>query len=108
VGGERRGARSAVVIRIIPMNAPKAPSENGRVVLEERTDIHDGMEFEVDGLRIGGTPPTVTISNDVGAVDDMEPEERTAFLRELEASCKEADAGHVIDAATALASLRGP
>ena len=40
--------------------------------------------------------------------DEMDPEERAEFLRELEISAAEADAGQLIDAADVLAKLRAP
>ena len=40
--------------------------------------------------------------------DEMDPEERAEFLRELEISAAEADAGQLIDAADVLAKLRSP
>lgn len=74
------------------MNALKAHVENGRIIVDDPTDLPDGTVLRV-----------VAVSADD---DEMSPEERAEFLRELEVSCAEADAGQLIDAATVLAELR--
>jgi uncharacterized protein (DUF2126 family) len=76
------------------MTAVRAHFENGAVVLDEPLDLPDG------------TPVVVSVPDDAAAFADMDPEERAEFLRELEASCAEADAGQLIDADEVLASLR--
>ena len=72
------------------MNALRAHVENGRLIVDDPVDLPDGTVLQVVAM------------ND----DGMDPEERAAFLRELDASCAEADAGQLIDAADVLASLR--
>jgi hypothetical protein len=76
------------------MHEMKAQVRNGRLVIDEPTDLPEGTEWKlvlVDSLA-----------------DEMDPEERAEFLRELEISAAEADAGQLIDAADVLAKLRAP
>jgi len=76
------------------MHAMKAQVRNGHLVIDEPTDLPEGTEWKlvvVDSLT-----------------DEMNPEERAEFLRELEISATEADAGQLIDAAHVLAKLRAP
>ncbi len=68
---------------------------NGRLTLDEPTDLPDGARLELvsteDVLSNGG--------------DLLDAEERAALARELELSISEADAGETVDAAEALAEL---
>jgi hypothetical protein len=72
------------------MNALRAHVETGRLIVDDPVDLPDGTVLHVIAM------------ND----DEMGPEERAEFLRELDASCAEADAGQLIDAADVLAALR--
>lgn len=78
------------------MQALKARVRNGRLVLDEPTDLPEGQVVELvqlgDVLASGG--------------DDLDDEERAALHRELEASIEEADAGQTEDFAKVLAELR--
>jgi len=60
-------------------------------VSDEPTDLPEGTEAEI-------------VVEDAFA--DMDPQEHAEFLKELDASCDEADAGELIDAADVLAKLR--
>ena len=76
------------------MYAMKAQVRNGHLVIDEPTDLPEGTEWKlvlVDSLAY-----------------EMDPEERAEFLREVEISAAEADAGQLIDAADVLAKLRAP
>jgi hypothetical protein len=78
------------------MHALKARVENGRLKLDEPTDLPDGQVVELvpldEVLLRGG--------------DDLDDEERAALHRELDASVAEADAGKLVDFEAALAELR--
>jgi hypothetical protein len=78
------------------MNALKAHVKNGRLVLDEPTDLPEGREVELvpvdDVLASGG--------------DYLDDEERAALHRELELSLAEAKAGQLIDADVVMAELR--
>jgi len=79
------------------MQSLKAHVHNGRLVLDEPTDLPEGQIVELvraDQVAL------------VADEDDLDDEERAALRRELEASIAEARAGHVVDAATVLAELR--
>ena len=73
------------------MHALKAHVRNGYFVSDEPTDLPEGTEAKI-------------VIEDAFA--DMDPEERAEFMKELDASCDEADAGELIDAADVLAKLR--
>lgn len=77
------------------MSALKARVRNGRVQLDEATDLPDG-DIELvpldDVLANGG--------------DDLDDEERAALDSELELSIAEAEAGQLIDFEDVLADLR--
>ena len=75
------------------MNALKVRVENGRIKLDEPTDLPDGTELYL-------------VPADGG--DDLDDKERAALHRELEASIAEAEAGQLIDADEVLAELRSP
>ena len=78
------------------MQPLKAHVRNGRLVLDEPTDLPEGEVVELvpraDILAQGG--------------DELEDDERVALHRELEASITEAKAGHLIDADDVIAELR--
>lgn len=78
------------------MQALKARVRNGRLVLDEPTDLPDGEVVELvqlDALMATGG-------------DDLNDEERAALHREIELSIQEADAGQTEDFAKVLAELR--
>jgi len=78
------------------MQPLKAHVRNGRLLLDEPTDLPEGEVVELvqldDVLANGG--------------DDLDDEERAALRRELEASFAEQEAGQLIDLADAIADLR--
>ena len=80
----------------ITMQPLKAHVKNGRLVLDEPTDLPEGEEIELVPL------------DDVLAAgrDDLDDEERAALHAELEASVAEAKAGKLVDADVVLAELR--
>jgi len=78
------------------MQPLKAHVKNGRLTLDEPTDLPDGEVVylqRVDGL--------VVVER-----DDMDDRDREALHAELESSIAEADAGHKEDFATVLAAVR--
>jgi hypothetical protein len=82
--------------RLAVMQPLKAQVRNGRLLLDEPTDLPDGDVVYlqlVDGI----------VSIDDDGLDD---EERAKLHRELEASIAEADAGQTEDFAKVLADLR--
>jgi len=78
------------------MQPLKAYVHNGRLVLDEPTDLPEGEVVYLQPM------------NGIVAVDgdDLDDEERAALHRELEASIAEADAGQTEDFATVIAELR--
>ena len=72
------------------MHSVKARVKNGRLVLDEPTDLPEGTEVELV----------------LPAADDMDDDERAALHAELEASIAEADAGQKVDFATMMSELR--
>ena len=74
----------------------KAHVKDGRIVLDEPTDLPEG---EVVYVKL-----VDSIVSDDG--DDLDDEERAALHRELDASIAEADAGEPEDFAQVLAELR--
>lgn len=74
----------------------RARVRNGRLLLDEPTDLPEGDVVELVQL------------DDVLAsgADDLDDEERAALRREIEASFAEEEAGQLIDAADAIADLR--
>lgn len=74
----------------------KARVRNGRLVLDEPTDLPEGEEVELvpvdEVLARGG--------------DYLDDEERAALHAELEASIAEAEAGELVDADVFLAELQ--
>lgn len=78
------------------MQILKAYVHNGRLVLDELTDLPEGKVVEL-----------VTLADALASgADDLDDEERAALHRELEASIEEADAGQTVDLAQVLAELR--
>ena len=78
------------------MQPLKARVHNGRLVLDEPTDLPEGEEVElvaIDDVLVHGG-------------DDLDDEERAALHAELRASMAEAKAGKLIDADDVLAELR--
>jgi hypothetical protein len=77
-------------------NPLQAVVKNGRLVLDEPTDLPEGEVVELvpidEVLARGG--------------DYLDNEERAALHRELEASIAEIEAGQLIDAEEVLAELR--
>jgi hypothetical protein len=78
------------------MQPLKAQVHNGRLVLDEPTNLPEGEVVELvpvdDVLASGG--------------DYLDDEERAALDRELDASIAEAEAGELVDAEVVLAELR--
>ena len=75
----------------------KAHVRNGRLLLDEPTDLPDGAVVELVQL------------DDVLADDDgldLDDAERAELDRDLEASFEEEEAGQLIDLANAIADLR--
>jgi len=71
----------------------KARVKNGRLVLDEPTDLPEGTEV------------TLSITDD-DDVDEMTDEERAELRAELQASVAEMKAGKGVDADVVLAELR--
>ena len=78
------------------MQPLRAHVRNGRLLLDEPTDLPEGEVVELvllkDVLANGG--------------DDLDDEERAALHRELEASFAEEESGQLIDLADVIADLR--
>jgi hypothetical protein len=78
------------------MQPVKAHVHNGRLVIDEPTDLPEGKVIELvpldEVLAKGG--------------DYLDDEERAALHQELEASIAEAGAGQLIDADDVMAELR--
>jgi hypothetical protein len=78
------------------MQVLKAHVRNGRLVLDEPTDLPEGETVELvlfnDMLASGG--------------DDLDDEERAALQDDIEASFAEEQAGQLIDLADAIEDLR--
>lgn len=74
----------------------KAQVRNGRLVLDEPTDLPEGEVVELvqlgDVLATGG--------------DELDDDARAALHREIQASIEEADAGETEDFAKVLSELR--
>jgi hypothetical protein len=85
------------VVSLAPMQPLKAQVRNGRLLLDEPTDLPDG---EVVFLQL----QTAEAVEDDG--DDLDEEERAALDRELDASFAAEEAGELIDADAAIADLR--
>lgn len=76
------------------MQALKAHVRNGHFVSDERTDLPEGTEVELQLVNVADPWP------------GMDPEERAELEAELEVAYAEADAGELIDADEVLAKLR--
>ncbi len=78
------------------MQPLKAQVHNGRLVLDEPTNLPEGEVVELvpvdEVLASGG--------------DYLDDEERAALDRELDASIAEAEAGELVDAEVVMAELR--
>jgi hypothetical protein len=70
------------------MQPLRARVRNGRLVLDEPTDLPEGAEVELM------------------PADDMDDDERAELSRSLEESLRQAEAGDVVDGPEFLASLR--
>ena len=75
------------------MEALKAVVKNGRLVLDEPTELPEGTE-----LRL--------VVDDGVALDDMDPDERAALLKCIDESFEDEKAGRVRDLNTVLEELR--
>jgi hypothetical protein len=78
------------------MQPLKAHVHNGRLVLDEPTNLPEGEVVEL-------VPLDEVLAN---GGDDLDEEERAALHAELEASVAEAEAGQLIDADKVMAELR--
>ena len=78
------------------MHALKAQVKNGRLVLDEPTDLPEGEVVEL-------VPVDEVLANGGDLLDD---EERAALHRELELSMAEADAGETEDFGKVISELR--
>ncbi len=77
-------------------HALKARVENGRFVIDERTDLPDGKVVSL-----------VLLDDDnLEGLDDMDPEERAALLRCIDESMDDEEAGRVRPARDVLRDLR--
>lgn len=76
------------MLRCVIMQALKARVRNGRLVLDEPTNLPEGAEVEL--------MPS----------DDMDDEERAELNRSLDESMAQVEAGDVVDGREFLASLR--
>lgn len=82
--------------KLCSMKPLKAHVRNGRLILDEPTDLPEGEVVELVLLT------EMLASGD----DDLSDEERAALQRGIQASFEEEDAGQLIDAADAIADLR--
>mgnify|MGYP001465313102 CR=1 FL=1 len=82
--------------KLMPMQPHKAVVKNGRLTLDEPTDLPDGEVVELvsveDVIAQGG--------------DDLDDTERAALHAELKASVADARSGELVDADALLAELR--
>lgn len=89
-------ARAAATAYTRRMQSLKARVRNGRLVLDEPTDLPEGEVIELMALD-----PVIA-----GGGDELDDDERAALHRELEASLEEAKRGELLDATSVLADLR--
>jgi len=75
------------------MHALNARVENGRIKLDEPTDLPEGKLVELDEVFLGGG-------------DDLDDEERAALDESIREGIEDMEAGRTIDAKTAIAQLR--
>ena len=73
------------------MQPLRATVKNGRITLDEPTDLPEGTVLELEA---------------VDTLDDMDPEDREALMQCLERSIREAEQGLVVPAEEVLANLR--
>ena len=78
------------------MSALKARVENGRIKLDEPTDLPDGQIIEL-------IPLDEVIATDG---DDLDDEERAALHRSIDESIEDEEAGNVEDLSKIIAELR--
>jgi len=84
------------VVGFALMQPLKAHVRNGRLVLDEPTDLPEGEIVEL--VQVDDA-----LADDD---DDLDDEDRAALDRDLEASFVEEEAGQLIDLADAIADLR--
>ena len=78
------------------MSALKARVENGRLKLDEPTNLPEGQVIEL-------IPLDEVISTDG---DDLDDEERAALHESIREGIEDMEAGRTVDARTAIAELR--
>ncbi len=83
------------------MHAPKIRVENGRIKLDEPTDLPNGTELF---LVPAGQLDDVVLLRD----DGLDDEERKELLQAIDESLAEADAGKVEDFSKLIAEIRQP
>jgi hypothetical protein len=76
------------------MTTVRAHVQNGTVVLDEPLNLPDG------------TPVTVSVSNDVDALADMDPDERAKLEASIEEGYADFESGDFEDARTHAARLQ--
>ena len=79
------------MIGLRAMKPLRATVKNGRITLDEPTDLPEGTVLELEA---------------VDTLDDMDPEDREALMQCLERSIQEAEQGLVVPAEEVLANLR--
>lgn len=79
-------ARVPLVVAFVSMTMVRAHIQNGAVVLDEPLNLPDG------------TPVTVSVSNDVDALADMDPDERAKLEAAIEEGYADFEAGDYEDA----------
>jgi hypothetical protein len=79
------------MIGLRAMQPLRATVKNGRITLDEPTDLPEGTVLELEA---------------VDTLDDMDPEDREALMQCLERSIQEAEQGLVVPAEEVLAKLR--
>ena len=77
----------------------KAVVRNGRLLLDEPTDLPDGTEVELVVREAATTSPEHPWA-------DMDPEERAQLEEEIEAGYRDIEKGDFVDAREVLAQLR--
>jgi hypothetical protein len=84
------GARTRAVVSLLSMNAIKARVANGRIVVDEPTDLPDGEVYLVP----------------VDMADELDDQERAALHQALDEGLEEAAAGRVVGEDEVRAVLR--
>jgi hypothetical protein len=87
---------AAAPLKCSEMQPVKAQVRNGRLLVDEPTDLPEGKIIEL-------VPLDEVFLNGGDGLDD---EERLALHRELEASVAEAEAGQLVDFEVVMAELR--